>query len=228
MLAWVSKSRTLDGAATMSSASMLTVAEEVFLLTLDQETGKPNTELASHSVHNAIAGALLMDLSLHNRIDTDLRRLFVVDPTPVDEPISDQVLSLIVAAGDARPTGFWLDVLAVDGDALREQLREQLVRRGIMTAAESSGIGLAGERKDADKRGLPMLRVKKRLGLVVLSAEIPDPRDIMIISLANACSLWPGLFHETAYAEHGAKIEQISKMDLIGREVARIIRTERT
>ena len=226
MLARASKSQTLDGAPTMSSVSKLTVAEEIFLLTLDHETGKLNAELAPHSVHNAIAGALLMDLSLHNRIDTDLRRLFVVDTTPVDEPISDQVLSLIVSASDAKPTSFWLDVLAVDGNALQERLRAQLVRRGIVT--EAGGLELAGDSKDADQRGDQVLHVKKRIGRVVLSAELPDPRDIMIISLANACSLWHGLFHETAYEEHGAKIEQISKMDLIGREVARIIRTERT
>ena len=207
---------------------MLTVAEEIFLLTLDHETGRPNAELALPSVHNAVAGAVLMDLSLQNRIDTDLRHLFVVDATHVDEPVADQVLSLIIAAGDAKPTSFWLDVLAVDGNALLERLRTQLVQHGVLAGGGAGSFKVAGKTRDAELLAKPVLYVKQRISRVVLNTEIPDPRDIMIISLANACSLWRGLFHDTAYEEHGARIEQISKMDLIGREVARIIRTERT
>ena len=59
---------------------MPTIAEEVLLLALDDDTGKLSAKLPVHSLRNAVAGALLMDLALNDRIDTDLHRLIVIDP----------------------------------------------------------------------------------------------------------------------------------------------------
>ena len=62
---------------------MLTIAEEILLLVLDDETGKLNTKLSVHSLRNAVSGALLMDLAFDNRIDTDPHRLTVINSTPL-------------------------------------------------------------------------------------------------------------------------------------------------
>ena len=206
---------------------MLTVAEEIFLLMLDYDTGRLRTELPPTSVHNAIGGALLMDLSLENRIDTDLKRLFVVDRTPLGEPITDQILGLIVETGDTKSTGFWLNVLAVDGDVLQAQLIGQMIERGIVLNGKDGRLQVMGVHDAGDHEGKPMRDVRRPIERVVLSGEIPHPRDIMIISLANACALWHGLIDAAVYAKLATKIEQYAAMDLIGREVARIIRVRR-
>ena len=63
---------------------MLSIAEEVLLLSVDDETG---IFLYGPDVHIelALSGAVLMDLALLNRIDTDPERLFVVDATPTGD-----------------------------------------------------------------------------------------------------------------------------------------------
>ena len=43
---------------------MLTIAEEVLLLVLDDDTGKLSASLPVHALRNAVVGALLMDLAL--------------------------------------------------------------------------------------------------------------------------------------------------------------------
>ena len=53
------------------NSRMITIGEEMLLLMLDYDTGWYNTRLPPHSRRNAISGALLMDLALENRIDTD-------------------------------------------------------------------------------------------------------------------------------------------------------------
>lgn len=53
---------------------MLTFAEEIVLLILDDETGKL-ANAGSPSVNHALAGAVLMDLALRSKIDTDLEKL---------------------------------------------------------------------------------------------------------------------------------------------------------
>ena len=56
---------------------MITVSEEILLLMLDYDTGRLSPKLPIRSLRSAISGALLMDLALNNRIDTDLQHLFV-------------------------------------------------------------------------------------------------------------------------------------------------------
>ena len=205
---------------------MLSVADEIFLLMLDDRGGGLHPALPLPSVHNAIAGALLMDLSLHDRIDTDLKRLFVVDATPLGEPTLDQVLSLIIDDDGNRPTHFWLNVLAVDGSFLQAQMAKRLTGRDGV-ADRNRGQRQVGGRHGATARAGPAPRdVKRRIARVVLRGGIPAPRDVMVISLATACSLWSVLIYESLYSLHAAKIEQLAKMDLIGREVTRIIRAE--
>ena len=60
---------------------------------------------------------------------------------------------------------------------------------------------------------------------MLLSGEVPDPRDIMIVSLADACALWPGLREESARIRLAPRIAQIVRMDLIGQAVGRAIRS---
>ena len=57
---------------------MLAIAEEVLLLVLDDDTGKLSASLPVHALRNAVAGALLMDLALSDRIDTDLHKLILI------------------------------------------------------------------------------------------------------------------------------------------------------
>ena len=56
---------------------MLRFSEEVMLLLLNDSGGK-FVDVPAPSLDCALAGAVLMDLAMENRIDTDPQRLFVV------------------------------------------------------------------------------------------------------------------------------------------------------
>ena len=202
---------------------MLTLGEEILLLTLDDETGRPNIALSGDGVNAALAGAVLMDLSLENRIDTDLDRLFVVNPEPLDEPALDSALARIAADGEDRPTEFWVGALAEDCDTLRPQLVDRLVARRIVLRDRYDRLLAMGGYNGAAVNGRPMRDVKRRLAGELLNDEIPDPRDVMIVSLADICGMWPALIGESAFDRLKPKIRQIAKMDLIGQAVARVV-----
>ena len=48
--------------------------------------------------------------------------------------------------------------------------------------------------------------------------------DIVIISLADACGIFGGIFSGQELARAAQRIAQVRKMDLIGREVSRAVR----
>ena len=79
-----------------------------------------------------IAGAVLMDLAIRDRIDSDLKELRVVDKTPTGEPLLDGALAEIAAAGERRPSSEWIGELANDAEELRERALARLVARGIL------------------------------------------------------------------------------------------------
>ena len=203
---------------------MLTIAEEILLLVLDEETGSVQARMPVHSLRHAVSGALLMELALHDRIDTDLQQFFVISPEPLGEPVLDRTLARIVAEGGNRPTSHWVGVFAEDYDSLQPQLLDRLVERGILARREGRLLWVFGSRRYPVVEGRPLRDIKRRIMEVLLSDIVPDPRDVVIICLADACALWHSLIHPRELAGMEPRIAQIVKLDLIGQSVTRTIR----
>ena len=66
--------------------------------------------------------------------------------------------------------------------------------------------------------------VKLRIMGVLFGDDIPDARDIVIISLSDVCGIFGSLLSNRELKGMAPRIEQIRKMDLIGREVAKAVR----
>ena len=207
---------------------MLTIAEEILLLALDDDTGKMNAQLPIHSLSHAASGAILMDLALNNRIDTDLEQLFVVDSKPLGEPVLDFALARIARESETQPAHHWVRVLADKYDILQPQLLDRLVAREIVTRREGRVLWVFGTRRYPTVDDRPLREVKRRIMDVLLSDVIPDPQDIAIICLVDACELWKGLLHKREWARLQPRIEQVVRMDLIGRSTAQSIRDLQT
>ena len=203
---------------------MLTIAEEMLLLVRDDETGKAHARLPVDSLRNAIAGAVLMDLAFIGRIDTDLRKLTVIDPEPLGEPVLDPVLARIVEEERNRPTGYWVRLLASEFETIHLRLLERLVSREIVTRRANRSSWAVRPRRYPRIDGRPLREVKRRIMDVLLSETIPDPRDIAIICLADACALWRSLIHKRELVRIEPRIAQVVKLDLIGQSVAGTIR----
>ena len=58
----------------------------------------------------------------------------------------------------------------------------------------------------------------------IFSDDIPDTRDIVIISLANACDVFRQMLSPEEYAEARERIELISRLELLSRSVTDGIR----
>ena len=58
---------------------------------------------------------------------------------------------------------------------------------------------------------------------VLFSDEIPGPRDIVIICLADACGIFQRLLSKSELARANERIEQVRKLDLIGQAMSQAI-----
>ncbi|MCY3828353.1 MAG: GPP34 family phosphoprotein [Rhodospirillaceae bacterium] len=195
---------------------MLTFTEELLLL-LDDEAGA-YLPARQHAMDCALAGAALLDLAFAGRIDTDLETLVVTDPAPTGTVMLDRILSKIWVRAGTTDTQTWIRKLAIgEAGAIREQALSGLVARGILERREARLPWAFGPDRYATLDDGPGREIRGRIE-AALDDGIPLPRDVALVALADACQLLPDLFPDRAI-EH-ARIAQLRRMDLIGREVA--------
>ena len=200
---------------------MLRFAEEIVLLSLRDDDGK-FVPVPVTSMQHALAGAVLMDLALENRIDTDPENLVLIDSTPVGDSLLDPTLEMI-AAGEQHDARFWVEQTAREADAIRDEALARLVERGILEQHDERFLWVFRSRRYPVIDGKEEREVKLRILGVLLSDEIPDPRDIVIICLADACGILNQLLPKRELAGVRDRIEQVRKLDLIGQAMSQAI-----
>lgn len=201
---------------------MLTFAEEILLLTLDDKKGtfKP---LPAQALKFALAGALLMELAVNNRIDTDMQTLRVVDAQPTGDPLLDETLALLQTTRTDQPAGYWLGELAWRHRDLQERVLQRLVDKGVLKVVDRKVLWVFAARRYPLMDDREVKEVRARLRDLILGADIPDPREAVLVGLVNACGLFDGIFTEEELPRVRPRIAQLAKLDLIGREVNRSI-----
>ena len=197
---------------------MLRFAEEIILLMLHDDDGK-FAHVPSWSMDRAMAGAVLMDLALENRIDTDTDNLVLIDATPVGDGLLDPTLAEI-EAGDQRDARYWVEHTAKKGEQIREEALSRLVGAGILEQHEDRFLWVFRSRRYPVVDGKAEREVKLRIMEVLFSDQIPEPRDVVIIALADACGIFRELLPKRELQQAADRIEQVRKLDLIGQAMA--------
>ena len=200
---------------------MLRFVEEIMLLLLRDEDGR-FIQVPSWSVDYALAGAVLMDLAMENRIDTDLQNLILIDATPVGDDILDPILAEVAASG-GQDTRYWVEQASRHGTEFREKSLQRLVDKGILEQQDDRFLWVFRSRRYPSIDGSVEREVKLRILNVLFSDEIPDPRDQMIICLAAACGIFPRLLSRQEHARAADRIAQVSQLDLIGQTMSQAI-----
>ena len=124
-----------------------------------------------------------------------------MDSAPTGDDLLDPILADIVNGGDHN-VHYWLTHAAVRAWKIQDKALARLVSRDILDQRGDDyhwSSGLAGApASGAGPGSMPSLtarpgRVKVRILAELFDGDIPDPRDVMIISLADACGLFPKL-----------------------------------
>lgn len=202
---------------------MLRFSEEVMLLLLNDSGGK-FVDVPAPSLDCALAGAVLMDLAMENRIDTDPERLFVIDPTPLKDDLLDPTLSRIVDSTETHDTAHWIRETTVHADEIHDRSLARLVERGILRQEDDRFMWVFQTRRYPVIDNRTVREVKLRLMGVLFSDEIPDARDILLISLSDVCGIFGSLLSTAELDSAADRIGQVRKLDLMGREVAKAVR----
>lgn len=212
----------MNDASGSLAAQQLGLPEELILMLLNEETGY------FHQVHGwelncAVVGAVLAELSLLERIDTDMDSLLLVNRTETGNPILDPILKQIADEPVQHNAQYWIERLAPQAESIIDLTLDRLVEQKILKHHDGEFWTLASVKWQADATGGSLEDsanefIKTRISKFIFASVIPDPRDIIIICLVNTCDVFRFIFELDEEAEE--RIKFISKMDLIGRSIA--------
>ena len=207
------------------STERLSLPEELILMLLNEENGYFHQVPGWH-LNCAVVGAVLAELSLRGRIDTDLESLFVVDDSETGDPALDPILTRIAEEPKTRNAQYWIERLAIRAESVIDLTLDRLVEEKILEHHEGEFWTLArtARQPDSYSRAQEITVghfIKTRISNLILTDMIPDPRDVIIICLVNTCDVFRFMLKLDEEAEE--RINFICKMDLIGRSIAEAV-----
>ena len=206
---------------TTRAASSLSLPEELLLALLDEESGYFR-QVPGWNLHCAMVGAALGELSLLDRIDSDLKSLILVDPTETGRPVLDPLLREIASETEQHDVRYWVERLAPLSESVISHALDRLVRRKILDrhSGDFYTFTKRQQRGETPPEEDPLAGefVKARLTRIIFADEIPGPRDVIITGLVNACHVFHLMFQIDEEAEE--RIKFVSQMDVLGRAIA--------
>jgi hypothetical protein len=170
-----------------------------------------------------LAGAALMELALDNRVDSDLEQLILVDGKPTGDDILDDVLERLGQAGAGLSVAAALELITANAEQYQERALKRLVAKGILREDDGRFLWVFRTRRYPVVDDREQREVKARLREILLTDEIPDPRDVVLICLIDACGLLDLVLTPDEIAGTKIRVEQLSRLDLIGQAVTKAV-----
>ncbi|WP_424812703.1 GOLPH3/VPS74 family protein [Roseococcus sp. YIM B11640] len=203
----------------------LTMPEEIMLLLLDDKTGRP-IGLPAPAGDYAVASAILMQLSLDGRIDTDPERLMVTSHKPSGDPVQDEALTLISTNVGMRDSRHWIVEIGRHADHYRSMILDRLVAKGVLKKEEGRFLWVFPDRRypKAAEGEAEVLEVRARLRKVLLEDDIPEPHDSLMIGLARASGIIPLIITAQEQERVGKRVDQVADLEELGRTLSSVTR----
>ncbi|MCW8087620.1 GOLPH3/VPS74 family protein [Sabulicella glaciei] len=203
----------------------LTMPEEIMLLLLDDRTGRP-IGLPAPAGDYALSSAILMELSLQGRVDTDLERLMVTSQKPTDDPVLDEALIMISSSQTMRDSRHWIVEIGRKTEHLRSMVLDRLTAKGVLRREEGRFLWVFPERRypKPPEGQAEVKEVRARLRDVLLHDEIPEPREALMIGLARSAGLIPLILSPEEQDRAMARVDQVADLEELGRTLSSVTR----
>jgi Golgi phosphoprotein 3 len=201
---------------------MLTMLEEVVLLAVDERTGNLRSTREFGTAY-ALVGAVFFDLALARKIDTDTETIHIIDTTPTGNATLDRVLAEMAKRPDLTTVRQWIEEIFLHRRDLEGEALFSLIASGVLRHEKSKLLWIIDVERFPLVNDKPRQHVKTRLAHAILSDEIPDTRDIMLVSIAEPCGLLPYVLSDHQVENRQERIRVLSNLETISRKVTAAI-----
>jgi len=190
----------------------LTLADELLLLALDDTKGAVHSA-ASLTIDYGLAGAIVMELAMDNRLTIEGKHLAVVDVMPLDHSVLNDALNTIEQSSKRRTAQDWVMRLPKAVGGLRQRLLDDLVGRGILARREDRILRIFPVTRYPEQYGVVEDDIRARLDRALLEDGDVDERTLLLLRLIKSCNLVSVLYPREQRKQVNARIDQLTGQD---------------
>lgn len=199
----------------------LTLAEELLLLGLDNQSGDILVSVST-SLPYGLAGAILLDLYLMERIEFANNSIIVKNSTDTGNEVLDEVLNLIKIKIENKGPKYWIRTINSSVEDLSDRLIEGLVKKGILKKEEKKILWIIPVDRFPTQDPLPEVHTRILVRSIVLENQEPNERTVALLSLIKATNLIDELFLKEERKQASNIISEFISNENIGKAVADI------
>ncbi|WP_328476032.1 GPP34 family phosphoprotein [Actinoplanes sp. NBC_00393] len=180
------------------------IVEDLMLLLLDDETGIP---AGAGTLHYTLGGAVLAELALLGRIETDGGYPALNNPmvhAAGDGPLPDQLLQEAYDKVAEKPR-LAQTLLIEIGTRLREPVIDRLLERGLIRREEKRVLGLFRSTRMPTDDARHEEELRSRIRAVLVDGAEPDARTAVLTALLSASGALPALRPPLAWSSEVAQ-----------------------
>ncbi len=200
----------------------LNIPEEVYLLSINED-GEQHPNFRNKKFDIIISSALLMEMAERHIIDTDLTYLIPDKLEKTGEEIFDTVIDEIISFNDKRPIIDWITHISIHGQYFRDEIITSLVRKSVLKIQDKKTLWFFSTRKYPLQNDQEVKEVRSRLRDLIFSDEIPEVRDLILLSILYHGELLDTVVTTSEKIKYADRISQISKMDFIGQTISKAV-----
>jgi Golgi phosphoprotein 3 len=200
---------------------MLTLPEELLLLALRDKKGTVISS-ASTALPYCLAGAVLLELTIMDKIVLEEGKVIVKDATPTGDDIFDEALAKIQASKKIHKSSHWVE--KIKGiKKLKDRLLDRLVQHSILRREEHKVLWVIPTERYPTLNGTPEMKRRELIRSALLHNVKPDERTAVLISLVKACNLVKEIFEKEERKTAKKRIKEIAKEEVVGKAVSDIV-----
>ena len=192
----------------------LSFSEELILLMVDDDTGRLHP-LPEKVLGSALGGAFLFELAFAGCLDNDVETVFLVDTATTGNVLLDGVMEDLAAEGSPLPLARALALASTEAPAGVKFVLDNLIAAGVLR--ESSPLECPLNERRYEKTDMRVVQgLRQRIRQLVLSADaLPDPRDVVLLGLVEACQMAPQLFSPEELSVSGERLRRLAGLELL-------------
>jgi len=165
----------------------LSILDKLVLLALDDKKG--NFVSNSLVFGYCMAGAVLFELSIKERIQITENKIKILNRKSLNDKALDYCLELISESKKDRKLNAWIEVIGNKEGTLRKKILEKLIGLEILQEKENKILWIFNNNKYPTKNEVPENLLKKRLNQIITENAKAEADEIMLISLIDSCDL---------------------------------------
>ena len=200
----------------------LNLIDQLTLLALDDEKGTFLADSTSYSY--AIAGAVIMELALEERIDLSGEKVVLKDRNKTGDKIIDTYFEIILQTEKEKKIKSWVERIGNKADKIKRDTIDKLINNRILEKKEDKILWIFSYNKYPTQNPRPENQLRSRLYDIIVNSHRPELKEMMLLNLIESCSLGKEVFGKEQAKTFKKKLKSINEYDHLAGEVNKSVK----